>query len=61
MNGVSNFASPRNVKTLLLRTLASPTLPPMEHYKGRYFPNIDLLRWAENSLLQRVFTLYQMK
>ena len=28
-------------------TLHLPTLPPPEHYKGRYFPSIDLLRWAE--------------
>ena len=38
-----------------------PTLPPMEHYKGRRFPSIDLLRWAENRLLQSVFTLHRMK
>ena len=45
----------------LLLTLTRPTLPPPEHYKGRCLPDIDLLRWAENSLLQRVFTLHRMK
>ena len=42
-------------------TFTHPTLPPQEHYKGRYFPSIDLLRWAENRLLQSVFTLHRMK
>ena len=42
-------------------TLHLPTLPPQEHYKGRYSPSIDLLRWAENRLLQSVFTLHRMK
>ena len=36
------------VNALYFLTLTLPTLPPMEHYKGRYFPSIDLLRWAEN-------------
>ena len=39
----------------LYLTLLLPTLPPTEHYKGRYSPSIDLLRWAENRSLRPVF------
>ena len=46
----------------LYLTLHLPTLPPMEHYKGRYFPSIDLLRWAENLLgQQQILTLPQQQ
>ena len=43
------------VNALYFLTLTLPTLPPQEGYKGRYFPSIDLLRWAENRLLLPVF------
>ena len=43
MNSVSNFASPRNVKPYYSSRSPLPTLPPMEHYKGRYLGSIDLL------------------
>lgn len=42
-------------------TLSLPTLPPPEHYKGRCLPDIDLLRWAANRLLQPIATLHRMK
>ena len=43
MNGVSSFASPRNVKPYYSSRSPLPILPPMEHYKGRRLPDIDLL------------------
>gem|GEM_PF-4165529 len=53
-------------RVLILRlsrilTLTLPTLPPQERYKGRHSLDVDLLRWAENRLLQSVFTLHRMK
>ena len=39
----------------LYLTLTLPTLPPIDRYKGRCLPDIDLLRWAENRLLRPVF------
>ena len=47
------------VNALYFLTLALLTLPPPEHYKGRYFPSIDLLRWAENWSLRPVFILHR--
>ena len=61
MNGVSSFASPRNVKPYYSSRSPLPILPPMEHYKGRHSLDVDLLRWAENRSLRPVFTLHRMK
>ena len=36
------------VNALYFLTLTLPTLPPIDRYKGRCLPDIDLLRWAEN-------------
>ena len=47
------------VNALYFFTLTLPTLPPIDRYKGRYFPSIDLLRWAENRSLRPVFILHR--
>mgnify|MGYP001680457366 CR=1 len=50
-----------NYETLTFFSRLPSQLPPPEHYKGRYLPDIDLLRWAANRLLQPIATLHRMK
>lgn len=47
------------VNALYFLTLTLPTLPPIDRYNGRYLPDINLLRWAENRLLRPVFILHR--